>query len=382
MSFETLTRFLHSLTEEIGIPGVGCKVYHRHQEIYSHCAGFADRENRIPMTTGTLLNLYSATKVLTCATALTLLEKGKFLLTDPLYEYLPEFRQMQIRTVGKNGEEILSPAQSPIHIQDLFTMSAGFSYDKNTQNIRQAIQDTDGRAPTREVIRALSKDPLSFEPGTHWQYSMCHDVLAALVEVVAGKPFGAYVKEAIFDPCGMKTSGFQYSDSIFSRMAAQYQYNYETRQAACISKANDFLLGSQYESGGAGAFSCIDDYVLFVDAMANGGVARTGERILSPCTIDLMRTNCLDEARQRDFNWGQLAGYGYGLGVRTMVDRAKGGSLGPVGEFGWGGAAGAYVMIDPDNQLAVFYGQHMRNNLEPYVHPRLRNIVYSEMARL
>lgn len=65
-----------------------------------------------------------------------------------------------------------------------------------------------------------------------------------------------------------------------------------------------------------------------------------------------------------------------------MVDRAKGGSLGPVGEFGWGGAAGAYVMIDPDNQLAVFYGQHMRNNLEPYVHPRLRNIVYSEMARL
>ena len=95
-----------------------------------------------------------------------------------------------------------------------------------------------------------------------------------------------------------------------------------------------------------------------------------------------MRTNCLDEVRQRDFNWGQMAGYGYGLGVRTMMDRAKGGSLGPVGEFGWGGAAGSYVMIDPDNQLALFYGQHMRNNLEPYVHPRLRNIVYSELAKL
>ena len=381
MSFELLTRFLHSLTDEIGIPGVGCKIYHRHREIYSHCAGFADRENRVPMSTGKLLNLYSATKVLACATALTLLEKGKFLLTDPLYEYLPEFRQMTVRTVGENGER-LTPAQNPIKIQDLFTMSAGFTYDKNTENIRQAIQATDGNAPTREIIRALAKDPLSFEPGTHWQYSMCHDVLAALVEVVAGKTFGAYVKEAVFDPCGMKNSGFLYGDMVYSRMASQYRFNYDTKQAECMAKTNDFRLGPLYESGGAGAISCIDDYVLFLDAMANGGVARTGERILSPCTIDLMRTNCLDETRQRDFNWGQLAGYGYGLGVRTLVDRAKGGALSPVGEFGWGGAAGAYVMIDPSNQLALFYGQHMLNNLEPYVHPRLRNIVYSELAKL
>jgi CubicO group peptidase (beta-lactamase class C family) len=98
-------------------------------------------------------------------------------------------------------------------------------------------------------------------------------------------------------------------------------------------------------------------------------------------TIDLMRTNHLDETSLKDFRWTQMSGYGYGLGVRTMIDKAKGGSLSPVGEFGWAGDAGAYVMIDLDNEVAVFYIQHMLNSQEPFIHPRLRNIVYSCLTR-
>ena len=90
-----------------------------------------------------------------------------------------------------------------------------------------------------------------------------------------------------------------------------------------------------------------------------------------------MRTNHLDESSLKDFNWIQMSGYGYGLGVRTLIDKAKGGSLSSVGEFGWGGAAGTYAMIDPDNDVALFYAQHMLNNQEPYIHPGIRNIVYS-----
>ena len=109
-------------------------------------------------------------------------------------------------------------------------------------------------------------------------------------------------------------------------------------------------------------------------------MAGTGEQILSPRTVELMRTNALDETCRRDMNWSQLCGYGYGLGVRTMVDPAAGGSLSPVGEFGWGGAAGAYALIDPSHELTLFYVQHMLNNKEPYIHPRLRNALYADLG--
>ena len=111
--------------------------------------------------------------------------------------------------------------------------------------------------------------------------------------------------------------------------------------------------------------------------MANGGVGANGNRILSRRTIDLMRENALNEEQMRDITFGQYCGYGYGLGVRTMVNRSVGGSVGPVGEFGWAGAAGAWVMIDPGNNLAAFYCMHMLNNQEDYIVNRLRNIIYS-----
>ena len=137
-----------------------------------------------------------------------------------------------------------------------------------------------------------------------------------------------------------------------------------------------FRLGSEYESGGAGLISSVDDYIKFANVLCNKGKTQKGEKILSECTIDLMRTNHLDKTSMKDFNWIQMRGYGYGLGVRTMIDKAKGGSLSSIGEFGWGGAAGTYAMIDPENEITVFYAQHMLNNQEPYVHPRIRNIVY------
>jgi len=77
------------------------------------------------------------------------------------------------------------------------------------------------------------------------------------------------------------------------------------------------------------------------------------------------------------FDWPRFQGYGYGLGVRTMMDRSVTGSTGPVGEFGWGGAAGAYVLLDPENGVTAYYAQQMLNNQEDYVHPRLRNLIYA-----
>lgn len=115
----------------------------------------------------------------------------------------------------------------------------------------------------------------------------------------------------------------------------------------------------------------------FADAMANGGRAKNGYQVLSTATIDLMRRNFLSPIQMQDFSWSQLAGYGYGLGVRTMIDPCAAGSNGSIGEFGWGGAAGAYLIIDPDRKTALMYAHHMLNNQEPYFSPRLRNVLYA-----
>ena len=147
-----------------------------------------------------------------------------------------------------------------------------------------------------------------------------------------------------------------------------------------VAKTNTHILGPDYDSGGAGMISCPEDYILFADAMANGGVGKTGAQILSPATIDLMRTNCLTEEQRRTFSWAQLAGYGYGFGVRTMIDRAGGGSIGPIGEFGWGGAAGALVYISPEKKTAVYLAQHTLNPHEDKVLPELRNVVFAAIG--
>jgi len=109
-----------------------------------------------------------------------------------------------------------------------------------------------------------------------------------------------------------------------------------------------------------------------------GGTAINGERILSKAAVDLMRTNHLNDSQLKDFNWVQMSGYGYGLGARTVIDRTAG-ILSRAGEFGWGGAAGAYVIIDPEREMSVYFAEHMLNSLEPYIHPRLRNILYASI---
>ena len=140
-----------------------------------------------------------------------------------------------------------------------------------------------------------------------------------------------------------------------------------------------FIFGSEYDSGGAGLVSTVSDMAKFADVMSARGLTREGARILAPRTVDLMRRNHLKTipASLSSFANNELVGYGYGLGVRTMVDPAAGGAPSPVGEFGWTGAAGAYMLMDPENELAMFYAHHMTNNQEDYTAPRLRNVLYS-----
>lgn len=388
MDFTNLKQFMDRLTAW-RIPGNSVVVYKDNKQVFSYQSGYASLENKIPMQGRELFNIYSCSKPTTVTAALQLYEKGYFLLDDPLYEYIPAFRDMTVRT---ESSEIVK-AERPITMRHLFTMTAGFDYNTNAPWRARAEERTGGKMQTLEVARAIAEDPLHFHPGEKWNYSMCHDVLAAAVEAISGQKFRDYVKDHIFDPLDMKTSCY-HNDAVLAQVAEQYRYEQGGESDAVKLQSGHmqgsygvhvnvgkrtlyYVFGEEYDSGGAGITTSIEDYAKLANALSNGGVGATGEKILGAGTIELLRTNQLTPEQRANYSWNQLFGYGYGLGVRTMTDRAKSGFNGSVSEFGWGGAAGASLYVDPDLRLGVFYAHHMLNPQEAYYQPRLRNVIYS-----
>lgn len=379
MNFTELTEFLNKLVTDIGIPGVDCVVYKDHRKVYRHSAGYKDVKNKKEIQQNEIYNIYSISKIITVTSALQLIEKGLLSLDDPVYDFIPEMRHMTYLKESDNGKKEITEAKNTMTMKHLFTMTAGFDYDLQKKEIIETEEKTNHKSPTIEVVKSLAKAPLLFEPGEHWNYSLCHDVLGAVIEIVSGKKLSEYMKENIFDPLDMKESGFKRDYSKADRFAHQYTYNDKTKTADEMTVENDFVLGTEYESGGAGLISTVDDYIKFAETMTAKGTSLSGTRIISERFVDLLRTNQLSESQLPDFNWTQLKGYGYGLGVRTLMDPIKGDTLSTKGEFGWSGAAGMYVSMDPERKVTILYAQHMRNNLEPYVHPKLRNYVYKAL---
>lgn len=375
MDFKPLASLIDRITSW-RIPWAEVLVMHRNDTVFHYRNGYANLEEKTPIGDGAIFNLYSMTKIMTCVAGLQLVEKGAMLLSDPLSDYLPEYAEMTVKKTMPNEEIRLEKATRAITVRDLFTMTAGFSYDVGCPSIQEAVKSTDGTLPTRDFARALAKEPLLFEPGTHWNYSMCHDVLGALVEVVSGKRFGTYLRDEITGPLGMNDTAFNLNDEQQKRLIPQYAYNDELEKAVRMD-GNGFRVGTELESGGAGLLSTVSDYALFLNALTGHGTSPEGVRILSQASVELMRTDHLNEMTRADYSWDHMYGYGYGLGVRTHISKAGSGSLSSIGEFGWSGAAGCMAIMDPDSELTVMYAQHLLNSQEPYVQRRLRNVVYS-----
>ena len=386
MDFQPMIDFMRRVTDWI-VPGAVCAVYRNGERVFFHAEGFSDLENRVPMRGDELFNFYSCSKVTTAVAALQLYERGLFLLDDPLEEYIPAWKNARV----KNADGSLRPPCRPVTMRHLFTMTAGLSYDFNTPAFEKARLLTEGRMDTLRTAECLAEDPLLSDPGEHWRYSLCHDVLAAAVEAVSGERFADYVKKHIWEPLAMRDVYYHPGEAEEARMAEQYRDDVSGTadivklqgggfpghgKIVNVGKKVSHRLGSRYDSGGAGITGAVDDYARFAYALANGGVGLTGERILTPGGISLLRENQLTPAQLADFNWRQLIGYGYGLGVRTTLSRAQSGFIGEKGEFGWGGAAGATVIVDPEANLALFWAEHMLNPHEEFYQPRLRNVLY------
>ena len=388
MNFTEMKNFMDRLTNWI-IPGNTISVYHKNKEVFRYTSGFSDLENKVKTTGDELLFMYSCSKVATVVAALQLYEKGYFLMDDPLYAFIEEFRHMNVLT--EYGT--IRPAKSPITMRQLFTMTAGFSYNFDEGCMNEAAKKTGGKMNTVETIKCLAKAPLVYDPGTKWKYSLGHDILAAVVEIISGQKFSDYVKENIFEPIGVYDIHYHTKPKIEKRMARQYRFvnynnnknlvdaqtagTYEEGYVKNIPLTNHLIFGPEYDSGGAGIIVSVPEYAKFANTLANSGLAPTKERILSSATVELLKTNQVTDAHRQCFNMPQLNGYGYGLGVRTLISKADGGSLSPIGEFGWGGAAGATVLVDTENQFSYVYAHHMLNPQETYYQPRLRNVAYN-----
>ena len=379
MNFQPLKDFMDNYLPMLGVPGTDIAIYRNHEELFRYQSGYDSLRLGTPVRHDALYHMYSCTKVATCVAATQLIERGEILATDPVFAYFPEYGDIQVKHLLPDGTVEIRPAENVLTVEHLLTMTGGLDYDLNRPGIRRVIKETEGRAPTLDVVRALAEDPFECEPGTAYRYSLCLDVIGGLVELVSGMSLGEYFKKNIFDPLGMVETSFGMTDEKLARMACQYQFNPETGEVTEVPKGqNPFVFGTEYQSGGAGLISSVKDQILFADALANYGVGKSGNRILSRFGVELMSSNHLSEKCVRDYRAavGQACGYGYGYGVRSNMEPAIGGNLSPLGEFGWDGARGSYISCDPKNKIAFFYAEHM-GGLHPVVLPRLRNIVYS-----
>ena len=351
MDFSCVKKRMHALLE-LGVPGCSISIRRDHQELFRYVCGSREREANVPMTGDERFYIFSCSKPITVTACMQLIERGVLTLDTPVAKYLPEYADV---LVDENGT--LVPPREPITVHHLLTMSAGLDY-----NIRGAIKDegldqkTD--ITTREIAAAVAKRPLLFHPGDRFKYSMCHDVLGAVMEAAVGMRYGEYLRQNIFEPLGMHNTGFKRD---VPNLAAQYECLEETGELVNIGTKHPYNFSTQFESGGGGLVSTLDDYALFADALACGGVGATGARIITEASINAVRENQMGTfVKDPTFSCATGPGYGYGLGVRTLIDKSQG-QRSPLGEFGWDGANGAFLIVDPVNHLSFAFMQHIRN---------------------
>lgn len=374
MPFENLKKYLNTLPH-CGIPVSDTAISLNGEIIFRHSEGYADVETQRPIRNDDLAYVYSISKITTCVAAMRLVEEGKLSLDDPVSKYLPAYAHL----VVKDGSSNIVPAQNTMTILHLFTMTGGLNYTLKTAPIMRVQHSSD--PSTLRLVNAFAEMPLEFEPGTRYQYSLCHDVLAAVVEVVSGMRFAEYVQKNIFDPLGMHNTGYHLPDNEKSRLWTCYSTLNQLMTATPSVRHHDYILSNEYDSGGAGLYSNTEDQIKLMTALACGGTSPNGYRLLNPETVEMMTVNRLPDSARPQFGPTRNFGYGWGLCGRVHVDPIVSRSRSPIGEFGWDGAAGSYALVDAKNHLAIFFGTHVRGFQYIYhtVHPALRDLTYEAL---
>lgn len=380
------TAAMQKIIDDGIVPGNALMIGQNGKKIYEKYLGYENIEKSRPISENTLYRMYSLTKVVTVVAALQLWEQNSFSMDDPLSKYIPEYLKM--RVVEKSGE--LRSAAVDITVRHLLTMTSGLGYDDPAGRYRDfadsfhAARKNGISWDTVRVAREMAKLPLLFDPGTRFCYGFSYDVLGALVEIISGQTLATYCKNHIFAPLHMQDSGFSLDTKNHCCLA----------EGCCLENGKlmeyhgiDVPLvelmrfdNPKYLSGGAGLLSTLKDYFTFTQMLACGG-SLNGVQILKESTVKMMHTPQLNTEQRNSYNdpaedpcsFGKAYTYGYGVRVLTGTQPN---CVASIGEWGWSGALGTWMAIDPTKNLFFVYAhQNMSPEHSSFV-PDLMRAIY------
>jgi CubicO group peptidase (beta-lactamase class C family) len=372
---ERLDELVNQLIDSGDLPGVLTMVIRYGQVAHFNSQGLMDMELNKPLAKDSLFRMYSMTKPVTATAIMMLYEEGKLMLDDPVVKYIPSFANQEVIThqwpEGKSrysprGRVYTTPVERDMTIRDLLTHTAGLASPRLTpiiyiKELTDAIGGSlflppeNGKAcpqhSIREGVEKLGRIPLSFQPGSDWQYGHEFDVLGVLVEIISGKTLEEFFKQKIFEPLGMDDTSFTLTDEKLKRLTTEYTWDeswklkvYEKPQNAIkLKEAKDTFSGL---GDFGGILSTITDYSRFTRMLLNRGEL-DGVRLLSPKTLELMSANHTHDlfVHLRGYGWG----YGFSLGL--MNDPTRSLCISSAGLYGWSGASCTYFFIDPTEEM-------------------------------
>ena len=356
---------LQKFVDQGALSGIVTLIARKGRVISTSAYGYQDLAKKTPMRQDAIFRIYSMTKPITGVAMMKLYEQGKWHPDDPLSRYIPEFANVQVYAgVDGSGKTILEKPAHPPTIGELMTHTAGFTYGffGATPVDKQYQSDNPLAAPTLQAfIEKLAKIPLLYQPGTQWVYSVSVDVQGHLVEKLSGKSLPEFMRQEIFEPLGMRDTGFSVPAAKLDRLATVYNFDAKAGLQPVPNDPNVTQVPG-LASGGGGLYSTARDYARFAQMLLNDG-ALNGVRILAPSSVALMRANHLpDSLLNGRFGIGFQVlrqGFGFGYDVAVFDDPHKVGSTTGKGTYLWDGAAGTWFWIDPTNDV-VFIGMIQR----------------------
>ncbi|MGA1682795.1 MAG: serine hydrolase domain-containing protein, partial [Ilumatobacteraceae bacterium] len=346
-----------------------------------------------PVADDTIWRIFSMTKPITSVAAMILWEEGRFELRDPVAKFIPEFAETKVWRGGTWVKPLLEPMSERMEMWHLFTHTAGLTYGFMYQHPVDELYRKAGMewGFPRDLDLAgfctlLARQPLLFQPGAEWNYSVSLDVLGRVVEVISGQRLGDFMRERIFEPLGMSDTAFWCSEDRAERMSALYTAAPGTLAATRADAADRGVYHQpNLDGGGGGLVSTTGDYVRFAEMLRNRGEL-DGRRILSSRTVEYMASNHLPgnvdlTAFGRPlFAETSYDGVGFGLGMSVTLDPVAAKVPGSVGDFGWGGAASTWFMVDPVEDLTLtFMTQLMPSSTHP-LRSQLKQMVHQALV--
>ncbi len=367
------------------IKGVVTLVVKDNQLVQYKGYGYQDADTKKPMPNDAIFRIMSQTKAITSAGIMVLFDEGKFLLDQPIADFIPEFRSPRVLDKYNAADTTYTtvPANRNITFRDLLTHSSGLDYSAIGSEDMRAIYAKAGipsglghiDMTLLDAMKILAKQPLKFQPGTKWQYGLNTDLLGCLIEVISGMTLEEFLTKRIFEPLGMKDTYFNLPQSKGSRLAAVYT---EDDDHKIIKWSHTFrnidpdypLIKTKFFSGGAGLSSTAYDYAIFLQMLLNKG-KYNGKQILAPRTVELMLSN------QLDFSFNGTNNFGLGFEIVTEKGAAK--STRNKGSFSWGGYYGTTYWADPKaNMICLIMTQHTPNSHGDLA-TKFQNLVYASL---